>query len=176
MIAIIRNRSQESDHVSLYMSEITSRLPRKSYINYKHHAPNNSYHPPPSETKMSGPAPTIIDLKTSFLRQQIRLLSQPLKPSPKYLTSIESEENALRQKSVDAALYKLNGLLRKHIKLSYGPQSLRHVAEQVDALFWNAGEGAAFGEGEVGEEWAERGTDLSEFLSRNFRCLYCIRE
>jgi hypothetical protein len=108
---------------------------------------------------MATPAPTIIELKTSFLRSQILLLSQPLKPSSEFLISISEAENALRQEAIDEALYKLNGLLKKHIKLSYGPQALRHVAEQVDSLYWNAGEGAVHG---AGEEWAERGVDLRE--------------
>lgn len=112
--------------------------------------------------EMTTSAPTIIDLKTSFLRSQILLLSQPLHPSPEFLTSISGEENALRQKSIDEALYKLNGLLKKHNKLSYGPQALRHVAEQVDRLYWNSGERGAVGEG---EEWAEKGADLRESLN-----------
>ncbi|KAF4621702.1 hypothetical protein G7Y89_g14503 [Cudoniella acicularis] len=56
------------------------------------------------------PSPTIIDLKTSFLRTQILALSAPIKPSPTFLnTTISSEENTLRQKNIDDALLKLNG-------------------------------------------------------------------
>ena len=64
--------------------------------------------------------------------------------------------DALRQKSIDDALYKLNGLLRKHNKLAYGPQAQRHVAEQVDRLYWAAGER---GVNLDVEEWAARGAD-----------------
>ena len=116
----------------------------------------------PNNTEMTTSAPTIIDLKTSFLRSQIILLSQPLQPSPNFYTQISAEENALRQKNIDEALYKLNGLLKKHNKVSYGPQALRHVAEQVDRLYWNTGER---GVKVPGEEWAERGADLREFSS-----------
>lgn len=108
---------------------------------------------------MTSSAPTIIDLKTSFLRAQILSLSQPLKPSTAFIDSnISAEENALRQKAIDEALYRLNGLLKKHNKLSYGPQAQRHVAEQVDRLYWNAGERGVNTLG-LGEEWGERGSD-----------------
>ncbi|CZR53019.1 uncharacterized protein PAC_02897 [Phialocephala subalpina] len=108
---------------------------------------------------MTTSAPTIIDLKTSFLRAQILSLSQPLRPSTTFVeTNISSEENALRQKAIDEALYKLNGQLKKHNKLSYGPQAQRHVAEQVDRLYWNAGERGVNTLG-LGEEWAETGSD-----------------
>lgn len=107
-------------------------------------------------------APTIIDLKISFLRAQILALSKPLRPSPDFETSISDEENALRQKSIDDALAKLNGLLRKHNKVAYGPQAQRHVAEQVDRLYWARGErGVTAGV----EEWAARGSDYRMYLA-----------
>jgi hypothetical protein len=113
-------------------------------------------------------APTIIDLKTTFLRQQILLLSQPLKPSSDFLASnASSTDNTLRQRSIDDALHKLNTQLRKHNKLAYGPQATRHVAEQIDKLYWNAGERVVT---VGGEEWCERGVDLS--MSFMFDC-YC---
>jgi hypothetical protein len=111
---------------------------------------------------MTTNAPTIIDLKTTFLRAQILSLSQPLRPSPSFQSTISAEENNLRQKAIDEALHKLNGLLKKHNKLSYGPQAQRHVAEQVDRLYWNAGERRV----NVAEEWAEKGVDYREFLVR----------
>jgi len=105
--------------------------------------------------------PTIIDLKSAFLRAQILQLSQPLRPSASALSSVTESENALRQKAVDDALRKANSLLKKHNKLVYGPQATRHVAEQIDRLYWgnNEGEGSM---GEV-EEWCARGVDLREF-------------
>jgi hypothetical protein len=109
---------------------------------------------------MTTAAPTIIDLKTSFLRTQILLLSKPLRLSG---TLISDEENALRQKSIDDALSKLNALLRKHNKVAYGPQAQRHVAEQVDRLYWSAGERDVRG---AGEEWLERGADYRECIYR----------
>ncbi|KAH6683094.1 kinetochore Sim4 complex subunit Fta4 [Halenospora varia] len=108
---------------------------------------------------MANQVPTIIDLKTSFLQTQIRALSAPLNPSQDFLSDpIAAEENTLRQKSIDDALFKLNGLLKKHNRLAYAPQALRHVAEQVDKLYWDSGERGVIGVG--GEEWAERGCDI----------------
>lgn len=119
---------------------------------------------------MASNAPTIIDLKTRFLRAQILAFSQPLRPSASFQSSISDEENALRQKSIDEALHKLNVLLKKHNKLSYGPQAQRHVAEQVDRLYWGAGEREV---NVFGEEWAERGTDLREyFILRFWLCMW----
>ncbi len=109
---------------------------------------------------MATSAPTIIDLKLQFLNSQILALSSPLSPSDTFLDSNSSaEEDALRQKSIDEALHKLNRLLKKHNRLAYGPQAKRHVAEQVDRLYWVAGEMGAHG---AGEEWAEKGTDYRE--------------
>ncbi|KAN0113073.1 Kinetochore Sim4 complex subunit Fta4 [Hyaloscypha variabilis] len=106
---------------------------------------------------MASSAPTIIDLKLQFLTSQILALSTPLSPSSAFVSSNSSaEENALRQKSIDEALHKLNGLLKKHNRLAYGPQAKRHVAEQVDRLYWVAGERGVQG---GGEEWVERGVD-----------------
>lgn len=110
------------------------------------------------------PPPTIIDLKSSFLRTQILQLSQPLRPSPSTLSTITESENALRQKAIDDALRKANSLLKKHNKLVYGPQATRHVAEQIDRLYW----GNEDSEGWMGEveEWCAKGVDLRECLLR----------
>jgi hypothetical protein len=107
---------------------------------------------------MSSQAPTIIDLKTSFLRSQVLALSQPFRISPETLDRVTSaEENALRQKTIDAALAKANALLRKHNKRVYGPQALRHVSEQIDQLYWRAGDQTMIVAG--GEDWGEKGAD-----------------
>jgi Kinetochore complex Fta4 of Sim4 subunit, or CENP-50 len=99
--------------------------------------------------------PTILDLKLSFLRSQIQTLSQPLSLPSNYQPA--SEEHALRQASIDAALLKLNEAIKKHSKLVYSSQAQRHVAEQIDRLYWQAGErDVDTGDG------LERGADLSE--------------
>lgn len=124
------------------------------------------------EVQMTSSAPTIIDLKLRFLNSQILALSNPLSPSSTFLTSNSSaEENALRQKSIDEALHKLNGLLKKHNRLAYGPQAKRHVAEQVDRLYWVAGDRDVHGDG---EEWAEKGIDYRK--SRTCMVLVSCRD
>lgn len=55
-------------------------------------------------------------------------------------------------------------MLKSHNRLAYGPQAQRHVAEQVDKLYWNAGERGIVTTG-VGEEWAERGSDYSQYFT-----------
>ena len=40
--------------------------------------------------------------------------------------------------------------------MAYGPQAQRHVAEQIDRLYWAAGDREAMGNG---EDWAVVGTD-----------------
>jgi len=105
-------------------------------------------------------APTIIDLKLSFLRSQILALSSPLPLPPNYTP--QNDDDALRQKSIDEALYKLNTLLREHSKLVYSSQAARHVAEQIDRLYWAAGERDETGRtAEESAEVLERGVDLT---------------
>lgn len=108
---------------------------------------------------MESNEPTIIDLKSSFLRAQILALSQPLRPSQEWQDSIPEEENTLRQRAIDEALFKLNTMLKQHNKISYPPQAQRHVAEQIDQLYWAAGERDV---NVNGEEWVEKGADYSE--------------
>ena len=112
---------------------------------------------------MANSAPTIIDLKTSFLRAQILALQKPLRSSSPVLeTSVSASENALRQTAINDALNKLNARLRSHNKTAYGPQAQRHVAEQIDRLYWGAGERRVVG---AVEDWAVRGgADYREFV------------
>ncbi len=102
------------------------------------------------------PPPTILDLKLSFLRSQIQTLSAPLNLPSNYRPI--SEEHSLPPKSIDSALQKLNDTIKKHSKLVYSTQAQRHVAEQIDKLYWQAGE-RAFGTG----NGLERGEDLSAY-------------
>jgi hypothetical protein len=115
---------------------------------------------------MSTPNPTIPTLKTAFLRTQINILSTPLKPSSTFPTTPSSTSDPpLPQKSIDEALLKANTILKKHNKVAYAPQAVRHVAEQIDRLYWNAGDPAHAGEIGEGEEWLRRGVDLSTFFT-----------
>lgn len=92
---------------------------------------------------MTSPPPTILHLKTTFLTTQTRLLSQPLAPSHAWQTTNSSSDAPLPEKAVDDALFRLNQLLAQHARRVHAPQATRHVAEQIDALYWNAAELAA---------------------------------
>ncbi|KAK3900411.1 kinetochore Sim4 complex subunit Fta4 [Staphylotrichum tortipilum] len=136
---------------------------------------------------MAPTPPTIVSLKQSFLTTQTRLLSQPLTPSRAWHasnTTPHQEDNAnntpLPPKAVDDALFKLNHRLHQHARRVYAPQATRHVAEQIDQLYWNAAEAATRGDegeeedgggdgtapglnGELGEEaWLVVGADLTD--------------
>lgn len=94
---------------------------------------------------MAPTPPTVVSLKQSFLTSQTRLLSQPLTPSRSWRNSNntrtnESDELPLPEKAIEDALYKLNHRLQQHARRVYAPQATRHVAEQIDQLYWNAAE------------------------------------
>ncbi|KAK3373337.1 kinetochore Sim4 complex subunit Fta4 [Lasiosphaeria ovina] len=111
------------------------------------------------------PPPTVVALKQRFLGTQTRALSQPLAPSRAWRTSSaqagpDTDENEtgggsnsrLPDKAVDDALFRLNHALQQHARRVYAPQATRHVAEQIDGLYWNAAgevlDGGVEGEGE----------------------------
>lgn len=89
------------------------------------------------------PPPTVLSIKTNFLLGQTRLLSQPLEPSRSWRTANDASEEGLSDRAVDDALFRVNHLLQQHSRRVHAPQATRHVAEQIDRLYWNAGERAA---------------------------------
>ncbi|EPE27344.1 hypothetical protein GLAREA_03259 [Glarea lozoyensis ATCC 20868] len=101
--------------------------------------------------------PTIPALKTSFLTTQISLLSTPLKPSSNPPNPVQ--DPSIPPKTITTVLEKTNTLVRQHNKRIFTPQATRHVAEQIDRLYWNAAASASEGHG---EEWMRRGVDLSK--------------
>lgn len=91
---------------------------------------------------------TIPAHKTAFLRSQIRLLSAILQPSSKWSTSTSTSSGSngkkasttstdLPPKTVEIVLGKLNAHLDSHNRAVYSAQTQRHVAEQIDALYWS---------------------------------------
>ncbi|KAL2173238.1 kinetochore Sim4 complex subunit Fta4 [Thermothelomyces heterothallicus CBS 202.75] len=105
---------------------------------------------------MAPTPPTVLSLKQSFLTTQTRLLSQPLAPTRAWLSSNsnsnsnnndDDDEPPLPEKAVDDALFKLNHRLQQHARRVYPPQATRHVAEQIDQLYWNAAAQATDGVG-----------------------------
>ncbi|MCJ1472668.1 hypothetical protein MMC13_001317 [Lambiella insularis] len=83
---------------------------------------------------------TIIDLKKSFLQTQVRTLNLPLSPSHGWRdNSPASSQDDLEEEVVQEVVHKLNTIIRKQNRIIYSAQALRHVAEQIDALYWAAG-------------------------------------
>ncbi|POS86444.1 hypothetical protein EPUL_001531 [Erysiphe pulchra] len=107
---------------------------------------------------MDGFAPTTIELKAEFLRKQIHILSEPLRPTAEFYASRRFTESSLEKKSIDKVLNQLNKRLKRHNNVAYGRRAQRHVAEQVDRLSWDTPSQNQFGR-EFREAWAEVGTD-----------------
>ena len=116
---------------------------------------------------------SIFQLKQGFLESQARLLSGELRPPKNWQDEIPAgAEGDLPQKVVDAVLTKLNLVSRKHCRSVYSAQTMRRVAEQVEALYQQAEEGAGAGAGEgldqmMGGTWGgvevlKRGVDLAD--------------
>jgi hypothetical protein len=82
--------------------------------------------------------PTILDLKLAFLYEQVQTLSKFLRVPASYQPLPEND--ALREKSIEMALDKLNEEIRQHSRLVYPVRARRHVAEQIDTLYWQAGD------------------------------------
>ncbi|KAI9709279.1 MAG: hypothetical protein M1820_003399 [Bogoriella megaspora] len=81
---------------------------------------------------------TVIALKSAFLRAQIRILSQPLQVPERWL----NDNSELPLGMVEDVLRHVNRILRQHVKATYSSLAIRHVAEQIDKLYWNAAEPA----------------------------------
>lgn len=84
--------------------------------------------------------PTVLALKTSFLSAQTRLLAQPLAPSRSWRSENAEAEDGISEKALDDALFRLNHQLQQHSRRVHAPQATRHVAEQIDRLYWDAAE------------------------------------
>ncbi|KAJ9638923.1 hypothetical protein H2201_004551 [Coniosporium apollinis] len=87
---------------------------------------------------MSTAGNTVVALKTSFIRTQTRILSQPLQPSDRWRDS-NHDVGGLSEANVKEAMREVNRLLRRHTKSAYSSIAIRHVAEQIDKLYWEAG-------------------------------------
>lgn len=90
------------------------------------------------------PPPTILSLKADFLTTQTRTLSQPLAPSRTFITqndsSLQTDSNSegIPPKPLTEALTKLNHTLTQHSRRAYPPVATRHVAEQIDKLYFSS--------------------------------------
>ncbi|KAI9663827.1 MAG: hypothetical protein M1821_007317 [Bathelium mastoideum] len=79
---------------------------------------------------------TVIALKSAFLKAQIRILLQPLQIPPQW----SKDDRDLPLGTIEDVLRHVNRLLRQHVKAAYSALAIRHVAEQIDKLYWNAAE------------------------------------
>lgn len=105
---------------------------------------------------------TIIDLKLTFLRAQISALSRPVTLPTNFHSRQPAhldEKEILRHRQIDEALAQFNQHIRKHSRLVYSQAAQRHVAEQIDKLYWRAGEGI-INDGNSGDGGLDRGLDL----------------
>ncbi|KAI1428676.1 kinetochore Sim4 complex subunit Fta4 [Xylaria sp. FL1777] len=96
--------------------------------------------------------PTIIAHKSAFLATQTLHLSQALVPSATWRASNERAEDGLSARAVDDAIYRLNHTLSQHARRVYAPQASRHLAEQIEALFYEEAERALRGDDAEGDE------------------------
>ncbi|KAK4131317.1 hypothetical protein BT67DRAFT_388295, partial [Trichocladium antarcticum] len=92
---------------------------------------------------MAPTPPTVVSLKQSFLTAQTLHLSQPLAPTRAWRNTNNGDDSGLPERAIDDALAKLNHRLQQHTRRVYAPQATRHVAEQIDQLYWNAAEAAS---------------------------------
>ena len=108
------------------------------------------------------PDPSVFAAKSSFLSSQVRQLGVLPRPPPHWRDNLPpaDEHGDLSDLVLHQVFYKLSLVARKHHNFVYSVQALRHIAEQVDALYWEAAEGND--EGDVGEESAvlRAGVDL----------------
>jgi hypothetical protein len=109
--------------------------------------------------------PTVLSLKQSFLLDQTRLLSRNPAPSRTWLAANIAADSPLSQKAIDDALYRVSHILQQHARRVYAPQATRHVAEQIDRLYWDAAE-RTLGEGE--EEIDDGGIGIEVDLGTYF--------
>ncbi|SPN99505.1 uncharacterized protein DNG_02357 [Cephalotrichum gorgonifer] len=109
---------------------------------------------------MSHPPPTIVSKKLSFLTAQTRILTTPDPlPTRAWTRANASSESPVPQRAVDDALSKLAQVTRQHARRVYAPQAARHVAEQVEGLYWEDAERTTEG---VGGDGIGREVDLTD--------------
>ncbi|KAK4191544.1 kinetochore Sim4 complex subunit Fta4 [Podospora australis] len=117
---------------------------------------------------MASNPPTIITLKQTFLQTQTRTLSQPLAPSRSWRNSNSNfspdassnnqdgqRQRPIPEKQLDDALQKLNHRLAQHCRRVYAPQTTRHIAEQLDALYYSSSASAVPDDGDDEEAGLE---------------------
>ncbi|KAL2431789.1 hypothetical protein ABEF95_013868 [Exophiala dermatitidis] len=94
---------------------------------------------------MDEPGQSITAIKAAFIRSQVRQLCAPLEASPDWhggnrpptTKGDHGRPGNLNDKAVQDIVAKVNDEIRKHNRMVYSAQSQRHVAEQIETLYWN---------------------------------------
>ncbi|KAL2839162.1 kinetochore Sim4 complex subunit Fta4 [Aspergillus pseudodeflectus] len=82
---------------------------------------------------------SIPELKSSFIRTQVRILSEALEAPEDWRSyAAEPAEEALSDKVVGDVLQKLNAALKQHNRIIYSSQAIQHVAQQIASLYWSS--------------------------------------
>ncbi|QSS59490.1 hypothetical protein I7I51_08925 [Histoplasma capsulatum] len=107
---------------------------------------------------------TITEIKSKFVRNQIRILSVALTPSEDWHDYGPASEDNIPDKIVEDVLQKFNAILKKHNRAVFSSQAIHHVARQIENLYWNSIDPETGGELSQGLV-IEKGTDLSNSMS-----------
>ncbi|PYH98558.1 kinetochore protein fta4 [Aspergillus ellipticus CBS 707.79] len=108
---------------------------------------------------------TIPELKSSFIRTQVRILSENLEPPEDWRNyAAETEEDDLSDKVVGDVLQKLNAALKQHSRIVYSSQAVQHVAQQITSLYWSSVNQAIPNPGSL-LKGVEKSVDLSSHLN-----------
>ncbi|EED21592.1 conserved hypothetical protein [Talaromyces stipitatus ATCC 10500] len=106
---------------------------------------------------------TIAELKTSFIRNQIRILSASIAPQEGWRDFAPDTEDDLSDKVVEEVLQKLNTVLKQHNRVVYSNQAIQHIARQIESLHWESVKSEILNPNR-GSTGIEIGSDLSNYL------------
>ncbi|KAI0536507.1 kinetochore Sim4 complex subunit Fta4 [Xylaria digitata] len=96
--------------------------------------------------------PTLIAHKSAFLAKQTLQLSQALAPSATWRAANDRAEDGLPARVVDDAIVRLNHIVTQHNRRVHAPQTSRHIAEQIERLFYEEAERVLRGDEDEGGE------------------------
>ncbi|KAJ5082486.1 hypothetical protein N7532_011529, partial [Penicillium argentinense] len=81
---------------------------------------------------------TITELKSAFIRSQVRIISESLElPEDWQNYAVETDEGELSGKVIEDVLYKVNAAAKQHNRVVYSSQAIHHVASQIASLYWS---------------------------------------
>ncbi|KAF2278745.1 uncharacterized protein EI97DRAFT_372350 [Westerdykella ornata] len=106
----------------------------------------------------------VVERKRAFLRRQKQILTRGIPPSNRLLKI--AEQGGIQTKVLNDIMLKVNRDLKRHGREVYGSQMTDHVVEQIDLLYWEAGERAVEGSDDAREAGEDgdalyRGDDLT---------------